>query len=61
MEPPPLMSPALAGGFFTTSATCEAPLHSSKTQQNFPIKFTVYLCHQVDIMDTKDFEVEKMA
>ena len=25
IEPTPLMSPALAGGFFTTSATREAP------------------------------------
>ena len=29
IEPESLTSPALASGFFTTSATWEAPLHSS--------------------------------
>jgi len=31
IEPESLMSPALAGGFFTTSATWEARLEASET------------------------------
>ena len=33
-KPMPLMSPALAGGFFTTSTTREAPIYVCMTQYN---------------------------
>ena len=35
IEPASLMSPALAGGFFTTSATWEAPIHHCVFQNQF--------------------------
>ena len=44
IEPVPIMSPALAGRFFTTSATWEAPLPRASDANDLSVSLHMFLC-----------------
>ena len=54
IEPTPLTSPALVGGFFTTSTTWEAPKsHSTLLLSSLHLLRTYYIPGALDMEDTK--------